>query len=398
MCLPYLTSDQPGIGGQLKTEPEDFVVEEIPLYQASGTGQHLYVEIEKRGLSTYAAINRIARALKISQNQIGYAGLKDAQAVARQTLSIDRGSAEAVEALNVPNIKILNISHHKNKLRIGHLLGNRFVLRVRQVTEQALPTATAVLSRLQEKGVPNFFGKQRFGNRNNTHRLGEMLIRQNVTEFVAEYLGRPQPDEAAYVKVARQLVDEGRWDEALAKWPHNLPDERRVLAAIVAADGQIEGAFDALHKKNLKSFFISAFQAHLFNELLAERLDRLDRLETGDVAFIHGKGAAFLVEDVEIEQQRADAFEISPSGPLFGPKMILAEGNPGQRERASLARQGLTLDDFNIPGLKTRGTRRPYRFSLKDAKIWWDDGLMISFELPPGAYATRVMAEIMKSP
>jgi tRNA pseudouridine13 synthase len=398
MYLPYLTADQPGIGGQLKTEPEDFVVEEIPLYQASGTGQHLYVEIEKRGLSTYVAINRIARALKTSPNQIGYAGLKDAQAITRQTLSIDQGSAEAVEALNLPGIKILNISHHKNKLRIGHLIGNRFVLRVRDVTEQTLPIATAVLSRLQEKGVPNFFGEQRFGNRSNTQRLGEMLIRQNVAEFVAEYLGRPQLNEAAYVQVARRLVDEGRWAEALAKWPHNLPDERRVLSAIVAAEGQIEVAFGALHKKNLKSFFISAFQAQLFNELLAERLDRLDRLETGDVAFIHGKGAAFLVEEVEVEQPRADVFEISPSGPLFGPKMILAEGKPGQRERASLAKQGLTLDDFNITGLKTRGTRRPYRFNLKDAKIWWDDGLMISFELPPGAYATRVMAEIMKGP
>ena len=73
MNLPYLTTDQPGIGGQLKTEPEDFLVEEIPLYQPSGEGQHVYVEIEKRGLSTYVAVKKIARALKIPPAAIGYA-------------------------------------------------------------------------------------------------------------------------------------------------------------------------------------------------------------------------------------------------------------------------------------------------------------------------------------
>jgi tRNA pseudouridine13 synthase len=89
MHLPYLTADLPGIGGQLKAEPEDFFVEEIPLYLPSGEGQHVYVEIEKRDLSTFAAIKMIARALNISPGRIGYAGLKDARAITRQTLSID---------------------------------------------------------------------------------------------------------------------------------------------------------------------------------------------------------------------------------------------------------------------------------------------------------------------
>jgi tRNA pseudouridine13 synthase len=115
------------------------------------------------------------------------------------------------------------------------------------------------------------------------------------------------------------------------------------------------------------------------------------------VAYIHGKGAAFIVQDATVEQPRADRFEISPSGPLFGPKTLLAEAEPGQRERAILAVKGLAVDDFKAPGLKVQGARRPYRFNLKQAKTWWDDGLMISFELQPGAYATTVMAEIMKN-
>ena len=103
--LPYLTDNQPGIGGRLKVEPEDFFVEEIPLYLPEGQGQHVYVEIEKRGLSTNAAKKNIARALNISPHIIGYAGLKDTQAVTRQTFSIEKVAPEAVEALNLSNIR-----------------------------------------------------------------------------------------------------------------------------------------------------------------------------------------------------------------------------------------------------------------------------------------------------
>lgn len=396
MNLPYLTTDLPGIGGQLKTEPEDFFVEEIPLYPPAGQGQHVYVEIEKRGLSTYVAIKMIARALNISPGDIGHAGLKDAQAVTRQTLSIDRVTPEAVAALNIPHIKILRVNRHYNKLKIGHLAGNRFVIRVRQVTPDVLPRAEAVVALLMQKGVPNFFGEQRFGHRENTHLLGETLVRRDAAEFVAQYLGRPQPHEAPHIQAARQLVDEGRWNEALAHWPANLPDERRVLTAIIKTGGHPEVAFDALEVK-LKSFFVSAFQSQLFNELLVNRLDTLDRLENGDVAYIHGRGAAFVVVNAAVEQPRANRFEISPSGPLFGPKTLMAEGEPGQRERAILAVKGLTIEDFKVPGLKLEGARRPFRINLKQAKIEWDEGLLISFELQPGAYATTVMAEIMKN-
>jgi tRNA pseudouridine13 synthase len=111
----YLSAAQPGIGGQLKVEPADFVVEEIPLYPPSGQGQHLYLTIEKQGLSTYAAIKMIAAALRISPGAIGYAGLKDAQAVTRQTLSLDKVEAQAVHGLVFPNLKILQVAHHQTK-------------------------------------------------------------------------------------------------------------------------------------------------------------------------------------------------------------------------------------------------------------------------------------------
>jgi len=394
--LTYLTSDIPGVGGQLKTTPDDFFVEEIPLYLPSGQGRHIYATIEKRGLSTYAAIKNIGRALQVSPKAIGYAGLKDAQAVTRQTISIDGVSPEAVAALDLPKINILAVTSHRNKLKIGHLSGNRFIIRVRQVDQTVLATAEAVVDILTRTGVPNFFGEQRFGNRANTHHLGEALVRRNAAEFVAEYLGRPQADEAQPVQTARALVDARQWSEALAQWPHFLSGERRVLAAIVQVDGRLDVAFKALDRK-LGNLFVAAFQSHLFNQMLTERLEDLGYLEAGDVAYIHRNGAAFVVEDVAAEQPRADRFEISPSGPLFGPKLLMAEGQPGQREQQMLTTYGLNLNDFKLPGLKIRGLRRPFRFELKQAKVWWNEGLMLSFELPPGAYATTVMAEIMKN-
>ncbi|MCB0212602.1 MAG: tRNA pseudouridine(13) synthase TruD [Anaerolineae bacterium] len=392
----YLTADQVGIGGQIKAAPEDFFVEEMPLYAPSGQGQHIYAKIEKIGLSTPAAARKIAQALGISPRVIGYAGLKDAQAVTRQTFSIDNVSVEAVQALDIPNVTILDVNRHRNKLKTGHLTGNRFEIRVTQVDENAVSQAKAIVDVLARKGVPNFFDSQRFGNRGNTGQLGQLIVQNNVSEFVAEFLGRPHPHEAVTIQAARQRVDEGDWAGALNIWPNNFSDERQVLEAIHKANGDVSMALNVLNKKT-KTFFVSAFQAHLFNRMLIDRVQQLDQLEDGDIAYIHQKGAAFVVESAAVEQPRADSFEISPAGPIFGTKTLEAQGKPGQREKALLEEYLLSLEAFKVPGLKISGARRPYRFPVKNPEVWWDRGLMIAFELPSGSYATRVLAEVMKT-
>src|SRR5436190_20482855 len=99
MHLPYLTPDFPGIPGVIKSRPEDFFVQEIPLYEPSGEGEHVYCEIQKVGVATFDAVDRIARVLRVPRQEIGYAGLKDARAVARQILSISGTTPEAVMGL-----------------------------------------------------------------------------------------------------------------------------------------------------------------------------------------------------------------------------------------------------------------------------------------------------------
>jgi len=393
--LPFLTRDYPGIGGRLKTEPDDFVVEEIPLYQPCGEGQHCYAFVEKRGQSTYQLIGAVARALGVLPEAIGYAGLKDARAVTRQLLSIDGVDPARVQSLELAGVRVLWVSRHRNKLKLGHLAGNRFRIRVRETDQSARERAAAVLAELGRRGVPNYYGEQRFGERQNTHLLGRALLRADGSEFVREYLGRPQPGERADLRAARAAVEAGDYAGALAAWPPGLREARWLLAALVKRQGDTGQVASILDKK-LRRLFATAYQSHLFNQLLAQRIDTLDRLEMGDVAFIHASGAAFVVQDPAVEQPRAGRFEISPSGPLFGPKVLLADGQPGQRERAALAESGLSAADFRLPGVRLDGARRPFRVPLTEVEAGWDDGLILQFRLPPGSYATEVLREVMK--
>lgn len=393
--LPYLTADLLGVGGKIKASPEDFYVEEIPLYAASGEGQHTYLQFEKVGLTTLAAINRIAQSLAVSVKQIGYAGLKDAQAVTRQTISIDSVPPEQVAGLDLSGIKVIAVAKHRNKIKLGHLAGNKFVICMREVERSDMPQIEAILTHLQQQGVPNYFGEQRFGVRQNSHRLGLALIQNKLREFLAELLGRPDAAETPQAQQARRAFDAGNLREALELWPPSLRAEWLVLKKLVEINDP-ESAVRVLDKR-LKRLFVSAYQSYLFNQLLAQRLTTIDKIEAGDVAYIHRNGAAFVVEVPEEEQPRADAFEISPSGPLFGVKYLPAEKEPGMREASVLAEAEISLEDFKIPGVSLAGGRRPYRIPLTDVNFWYDNGIVISFTLPPGGYATMVLREIMKN-
>ena len=394
--LPLLTEALPGTGGAVRLTPEDFFVEEIPLYEACGEGQHVYVRVEKRGLTTHRLLDMMAKQLRVSPRAFGYAGLKDANAVTRQTISIEGADPDAVAKLDIVGVTVLSVSRHRNKLKLGHLAGNRFRIRVRDVGREAVLTATTVLEVLARRGVPNYFGEQRFGVRANSHVLGWALLRGDNRQFVHSYLGDPQPDERPDVQRARTLVDEGQFEAALRHIPGNLFSERQMLLNLVRSGGDVDRAVGSLDKR-LRGLLFSAFQAFLFNRLLTQRLSRLDRLMAGVVAYIHASGAAFVVQDVATEQPRADAFEISPSGPLFGTKVLMADGVPGQMERQMLAETEMSLAQFRLAGIDFKGARRPLRVPMRHVSVAWDEGLVLEFQLPPGSYATEVLREVTKT-
>ena len=149
----YLTGHFPGTGGTIKQTPEDFRVEEVPRYLPCGEGEHLYLEVEKRGLTTFEAVTRLAGALGVPERQVGYAGLKDARATTRQWISLAGAAPGEAAALEIEGLRILSAGLHRNKLRLGHLAGNRFRIRARGVRPGALEHARDSLHVLQSLGV-----------------------------------------------------------------------------------------------------------------------------------------------------------------------------------------------------------------------------------------------------
>lgn len=142
--LPYLTADLPGVGGTLKEQPEDFVVEEIPAYEPSGAGEHLFLWVEKRDVAGEDLLRHVARRLAILSQDIGMAGVKDRRAITRQWVSVPARCEPTIAEIDSGQIRVLRAVRHGNKLRTGHLRGNRFSIRVRNASEEAAHRAARV--------------------------------------------------------------------------------------------------------------------------------------------------------------------------------------------------------------------------------------------------------------
>jgi len=398
MHHPYLTADIPGTGGVIKESPDDFIVSEIPAYEPCGSGEHLYLTIEKRGITTLEAIRRVARALKVTERDIGYAGMKDAVGITRQTLSVPRVSAEVALALSLDGIRVISAIRHSNKLKLGHLKGNHFRIVVRDVAADAATTAAAVLPVLQQRGVPNYFGYQRYGALGNSHLIGAAMLRHDWQGAVNHMMGEPDTVRDPSWRSAVVSFQQGDLAAALEQMPRHCRSERDVLQRLVAKPGSWEKAFSSIHPR-LKKLYQSAYQSYLFDKVVALRLENIDQVMEGDLAWKHLNGACFLVEHAEDEAPRAAAFEISASGPMFGSRMKQPGGVVLALEQRLLADEGLRDDDFGLgSGLCMEGERRPLRVPLGAAICQVEnDQLQLEFSLPKGCYATSVLREITKS-
>ncbi|MHC5037744.1 MAG: tRNA pseudouridine(13) synthase TruD [Planctomycetota bacterium] len=391
---PYLTDGVPAVQGTLKGKPEDFLVEEVPLYGPAGEGEHVFIRVEKRGLTTFEAMRLLARAVKCPTRNFGYAGMKDARAVAIQHFTVQGIEETPLRRLALPGLQVLEVSRHRNKLRVGHLKGNRF--RIRFGSAQDLTLARSALTALEARGVPNPYMEQRFGNRRNSHRLGRALLQKAPERFLAELLSFPETD-GPWAGDASRAVADGNWTAALASLPPSREPQRRALTALVRT-GSPQKAVGALSRRE-KQLYLSAYQAYLFNRILALRLPAVDTVEAGDLAFLHRNGAVFEVTDPDAEAPRARTLEISPSGPIFGSKMRWAKGRWGEEEGALAASERFGLEAWRLgKGLSQKGARRPFRFPLTEASVEPEgDDLVFRFFLPKGCYATAVFREIGKS-
>ena len=401
MNLPYLTSEFPGIGGVIKQRPEDFFVQELPLYEPSGEGEHVYVEVQKIGLTTFETVHRLSKALRLHEKDIGYAGLKDARAITRQIFSILGTTEQAAMNLRIPGITVQWAARHGNKLRLGHLWGNRFAIKVRDVMPTDVLKLRPILSIIEKRGMPNYFGEQRFGRRGNNDRLGAALIRNDNVSLLKQLLGEPDPaiDDADSLR-ARTAFDARDNETAMKFFPRHCGMERRILARLMKTR-KPNAAVRAIDEK-LRKLWISALQSRVFNEVVARRISAIDRLIDGDLAYLHENGACFQVESVETEQPRCDAFEISATGPLVGYRMTPPKGEALAIENDVLAKDGLSPASFRTSDYgRIKGARRPIRVKSKDIELVgggdeFGPYITVAFSLPAGSYATVLMGELMK--
>jgi tRNA pseudouridine13 synthase len=327
---------------RIKTTPEDFVVDEIPAYEPSGEGDHLYVRLRKHGRTTSEVVSALSRALDVPERDIGVAGLKDKVGVTTQTVSLPRRpELEArVRDLALSDVTVLEARWHKNKLKTGHLKGNRFDIVVREVAD--VSAALAGFEAIAREGVPNAFGPQRFG-----------IDGRNVERAKAWLSGKERP-------------------------PRD-PKARR--------------------------FSFSAWQSHLFNRVLERRMAEgswASVLE-GDLLMKHGSGGMFVCTDVATDALRAQAGELSATGPMLGATMRWPEGQARALEQevidAALDELGVAGDAQFLARLSGlgEGTRRPlcqWVTEISAARLEGGEAgaLRVQFVLPSGAYATTVLA------
>ena len=322
----------PPLTARMRVSAEDFQVEEVLGYDADGAGEHALLWVEKRGANTDWVARELAKFAGVAQVAVGYAGMKDRHAVTRQTFSVQLAGRPDPDWSAFPHaeVKVLAATRHSRKLKRGALRGNRFVLVLREVQGDRA-AAEVVLTQIGARGVPNYFGEQRFGREGG-----------NVAQARAMFGGRrvERDKRSMLLSAARSQIF------------------NNVLAARVdrmAWDTPLQGEIWSLAGSR------SWFGPEPFTPALAERLARAD---------------------------------IHPSGPLWGqgePPTADAAGTL-EREIAALDGDlvaGLTAARMDQERRPLRLLPKDLRWRWLN-----DDALEVSFELPAGAYATVVMREL----
>jgi len=336
---------------------ETFLVEEIPAYAPCGAGEHTFVWIEKRDLTTIEAVRRLARAFGVDERDVGYAGMKDRHATTRQWLSVQRLDPARALEIAVDGLKVLRAERHGNKLRTGHLHGNRFeVVLACEGGADATPFVAgleAAVAALARDGLPNRYGDQRFGVTGENAALGLALLRGERRER----------------------------------------DHRR------------------------RRLLLSAAQSAVFNRYLELRAEgapdaaassaALRRVRAGDVLQKTASGGLFVCAEPGIDQARVDAGEVIPTGPMPGGRVMEPppDSESGALEQRALAEAGTTRDDFARAGRDLPGARRAVvvPVELGDPAVAIErasstgNGVRIRFSLPSGSYATVVIDSLLRA-
>jgi len=350
----FYSLEHSSIEFHFKQSARDFVVEEIPLYEFSGEGEHLILFVRKKNLSTSEMIGQIARYLGIKNKEIGYAGLKDKHAMTKQYISIHKKHEEAIDNFSHESIKIISKNYHGNKIRIGHLRGNRFYIKLKKVNPTSAKKIDEALKNISNIGMPNFFGYQRFGNDGDNHILGEKLAKGTARER------NPR---------VKKLLINAYQSHLFNLWLSRRLEINSLIRSFEASEIETLLNMPNDEIKKLKQ------QTHPF------------KLIEGDVMEHYPHGRLFEFEGDEHDFERFNARDISVTGLLCGKKVKIALGMARDIEKDF-------DDDISVDGARRYAWVYPTeiegRFNPVEAQY------EMNFTLPKGSYATVLIEEIAK--
>lgn len=412
----YLTGSD-GVGGSIKNEVEDFIVDEIPLLPASrDDGHFLICRVTSTNWETNRLIREISRRLQISRKRIGFAGTKDKRGVTSQYMSFEDVDVAAVSSLRISDVSVDAVQRSPRALSLGDLLGNSFRIRIRECrfSDRLLEEkAQRVLSEIRDAGgFLNFFGIQRFGSlRPNTHTVGLKIVRRDFEGAVHAYAGTPSDREGEEVREARMLFDSGApAGEVLKSMPRVMVFERILLEHLDSNPGDFVGALRKL-PQNLLMMFVHALQGKLYNEMISERVTRcvsLNRAVVGDIVLASTEhGLPDRDRRIDVSATNIDAVNRQIgmgngfiSALLLGWESVFAGGPQGEIEREVAERNCLSGQDFIVPEIgecSSSGSRREILAPVKAVSVHADgNDLLLEFSLFRGTYATSLLREIIK--
>ena len=395
--LSYL-SKLKGTGSEIKKTPWDFIVSEIDLngelYSANKqiepkwTKKEEYVVfvMQKMNWTTAQALREITKKLDMGKKRFSCAGSKDRRATTTQLASIFGADPEEVKKVKIKDIEILGAWYWDQPIKMGDLLGNKFELHIPSV-EEDVDKVNEIYKELDGL-LPNYFGEQRFGMRENTHVVGKYILSGNFKDATIEYLigGKETKNDGEEFKEVKELVERMEFKKALEIFPKYLRYERTLLAHLTEKSNDYIGALRKL-PRSILLMLIHAVQSEIFNLVLNQKIEEMD-------------GKEMQIEEGEYECSK-NWYGFPEVGRIDGTfpvgKIIGYASKPNKREKKILEKEGIKTEDFRIksmPEISSAGSYRPLLVPIKNFNFEYEKNLY-EFELPSGAYATIAMREFL---
>ena len=408
-----------GVGGKLRTVPEDFIVHEVSKHHLEKeNGKFAIADITVTNWETNHLVRELSKRLHVSRKRVSFAGTKDKRAKSTRHMSFYNISNEDLAKIKIKDVEIKNIYRSDRPVKIGNLLGNMFEISIRNIANAKKEQLQDVVSFINSTGgFPNFYGVQRFGTiRPITHIVGKHLVNDEIEKAVMTYVANPikGEDDITY-KLRSELEKTHGFSEALNSYPKCLNFEKAMLNKLAVDSEDFVGALKEL-PKNLLTMFIYAYQSYLFNKILSRRIQKklpLNAAVLGDIILPVRKGVidgeiSVTKRNIEKVNKQVSKGKAFVSAVLFGSDSKFSEGEMGKIEHKIIDEEKIDPRDFiipDIPYISSSGSRRPILSPVKDLDFKLTDdrlnkgklALTLNFELLKGCYATSLLREFMKA-